>query len=352
MEGNFAKLSEHQDHKQVLIKFLQYRVPKAQRAQILDIIERCIKKKLSSAAALDELSAIESSGETVVARGSTNMTPSGDYEANRISARIRDLEPMQHILTGAKIKSYLDIGCGNGAITRGLGKHFGLGADQIFGADIATWAGHNHQNETLGGFTFKTISTGDAASPKYDIDLPAGSCSLISIIMVLHHIHPDQLPLVFAELRRLIAPHGLVLIREHDSPNEMIDALINIEHGVFEVVLEKLTTGQQFATNYFGQYRTKRDWRRLFEYYGFAHLLTGAHHGPTRGYYSIFQSRNLETAPIDAKDTSGLMKELLSIGTTSKVAASVKNDDEIKKLIVGGRRELITLEDALLDVHP
>lgn len=351
MEGDFAKLGEHQEHKQTLIKFLQYRIPKATRVQIIDIIDRCIKKKLSSSGALDELGAIESAGETaVVQRGTTSQ--SDDYEMNRVAARIRDLTPMNHILTGSVTNNYLDIGCGNGAITRGLGKHFGLSEDRIHGADIASWAGHDHQNEALPGFTFKTISVGTSAAPKYEIDLPNGSCSLISMLMVLHHIHSDQMSMMFAELRRLVSPGGLILIREHDSPNPMIDALINIEHGVFEVALEKLTTGPKFTANYFGQYRTKREWRRMFEYYGFVHLMTTEHHGQTRGYYSLFQSRDLAVAPIDAKDTPGLIRELLSVGIGPAVMSAVKNDAEIKKLVIGGRRELITLEEALLDVHP
>jgi ubiquinone/menaquinone biosynthesis C-methylase UbiE len=348
MEGDFAKLGEHQMHKQVLIKFLQYRISKAQRTQIVDIIERCVKKKLSSAAALDELSDIESSGDVVMTRGSI-ATDTTDYETNRVAARIRDLNDLPRDLTNTKLTTYLDIGCGNGVITRGLGKHLGLDESHIFGADIANWAGHTHEKEVLPGFIFKTI---DIGADTYHIDMPNASVSLISMLMVLHHIHSDTLPHVFAELRRLIAPAGFILVREHDSPNEMVDALINIEHGVFEVALEKLTTGPKFVTNYFGSYRTRREWRRLFEQYGFVHLGDTKHHGPTRGYYSLFQSRDLPVAPIDAKDTPGLLKELLNNGSAPAVIASLRNDADIKKMIVGGRRELFALEDALLDVHP
>lgn len=356
MNDDFAKLASHEAHKNILAGFLAYRVPKASKAQIFDILDRCAKKKLTAAVALDELkdinarsidvadnkkeSRLKSSG---TAGDGAKRSETGAYSENRINARIRDLEPFEQQLRVAKITKYLDIGCGNGMITIGIGSHLGLSPENICGADIATWAGHDHKQESLPGFTFKTIAIDTGDKPTYSIDLPAGSIQFISLLMVLHHIKDELLPAVFGEIARLLGPSGLVLIREHDSPNEMTDSLINIEHGIFEVVLEGLTSGEAFGKDYYGKYRTKREWRALFAQYGFAHLGTTKHSGATRGYYSLFQHGGFSVPPIDAKQTPELIKDLQSLGASSSVIKAVRNNNEIKKLIIGGRRELASV---------
>jgi SAM-dependent methyltransferase len=352
MNDDFAKLASHKIHENILAGFLAYRVPKASKAQIFDILDRCAKKKLTTAVALDELGDINARSIDIKKpdRGDSS------YSENRINARIRDIEPFEQQLRAAKITQYLDIGCGNGSITAAIGAHLKLTPENIFGADIATWAGHDHKQESLPGFTFKTVDTTlravstsskdtslHIASSGYSIDLPSGSIQFISLLMVLHHIKDELLPAVFGEIARLLSPSGLVLLREHDSPNEMVDSLINIEHGVFEVVLEGLTSGDSFGKNYYGKYRTKREWRVLFALYGFSHVGTTKHYGYTRGYYSLFQHNGSLVAPIDAKQTPELIKELQKIGASSSVVKAVRNNDEIKKLIIGGQRELASV---------
>ena len=351
MNDDFAKLASHKAHENILAGFLAYRVPKASKAQIFDILDRCAKKKLTAAIALDELGDINARSMDADTTRRAVSTPSSDnkesrsksaseYSENRINARIRDLEPFEQQLRAAKITKYLDVGCGNGTITIGIGSHLKLSPENILGADIATWAGHDHKQESLPGFVFKPITS---SSDAYSIDLPSGSIQFISMLMVLHHIKDELLPAVFGEIARLLGSSGIVLIREHDSPNEMVDSIINIEHGVFEVVLEGLTSGEEFGKNYYGKYRTKREWRALFAQYGFAHLGTTKHSGATRGYYSLFQHSGFSVPPIDAKQTPELIKDLQSLGAAPSVIKAVRNNNEIKKLIIGGRRELVSV---------
>jgi ubiquinone/menaquinone biosynthesis C-methylase UbiE len=343
MNNDFAKLAAHETHVKILARYIQYRVPKATKEQIDDILDRCLKKKLTSAVALNELCDINARGSMVVARNPTISKEKSDhtYEENRVAARICDLEPFEQQLKDAKITSYLDIGCGNGTITAALGSHFGLKPDKIYGADIPNWAGHEHKQESAPGFTFKTI---DIASDTYSIPMESGSCQLVSLLMVLHHVKDDILPLMFREVSRILAPGGLVLVREHDSPNEMVDSLINIEHGIFEVVLEELTDGESFGKNYYGKYRTKREWRSMFANFGFTHLATTKHSGATRGYYSLFKRSNSAIPPIDSKETPELIKDVQAIGASPAMIKAARNNEDLKKLIVGGRRELAKLE--------
>jgi len=348
MDGDFAKLATNDVHKKILAAFIAYRIPKASHSIINDILGRCGRKKLTSAGALNELRDIH--------MNSASPTPgfrdahSGSYEENRISARVRDLGPFEHVLEDAKIAKYLDIGCGSGSITAGIGNHLNLSADNIFGADIPNWAGHDHKQESVPGFTFKTIAMESGNAPKYSIDMLSGSCQLISLLMVLHHVRDEVLSLMFREILRILSPNGLVLIREHDSPNEMTDSLINIEHGLFEVAIENLTTGDEFSKSYYGKYRTKREWRSLFSNFGFSHIETTHHSGATRGYYSLFRRGDCAIPPIDTKETPELVKDAQIIGASASIISTARNDADLKKLIIGGHRAISEL-DAQLSLH-
>lgn len=338
MDGDFAKLAAHESHSKNLAGFLQYRIPKASKPQIFDILDRCAKKKLTSADALNELADINTRSMIIIPRESKSHDAA--YTENRVNARTRDLGPFETRLRAAKITNYLDIGCGDGSITVGMASHLSISPETTYGADIPNWAGHNHKQESVSGFTFKPINVTTGESPTYSIPMDDKSCGLISMLMVLHHIKDELIPLVFREISRILTVDGLVLIREHDSPNDMIDSLINIEHGLFEVAIESLTTGEEFGRTYFGKYRTKREWISLFETFGFMHLGTTNHSGATRGYYSLFQFRGDAAPPIDLKETPELVTIARNMGVSVEAVKQARTNADLKKMIIGGRRNM------------
>ncbi|CAF1564454.1 unnamed protein product, partial [Adineta steineri] len=73
------------------------------------------------------------------------------------------------------IKSYFDLGCGNGLITAQIGKYFNLSKENIFGGDV-----FNSNNPQI---TFVSIDENQST-----IDLGDQSVHLITCLVTLHHI--------------------------------------------------------------------------------------------------------------------------------------------------------------------
>jgi SAM-dependent methyltransferase len=315
MEGDFEKLIEHPKFRPMLIEYLGYRLRGVVDQPAIDaIIAGLAAKRLTTAAALTDLMKKAKVG-----------APADEIRGR---ARIRDIEPMLAALP-ALPKTYLDLGCGNGAITAAIGARLGLAAPAIIGTDIANWAGHEHAAESVPGFTFRAIRE------PYAIDAPDGSIDFATVFMTLHHIADDMLPTALSELRRVLSPAGILILREHDSPNRLIDALINIEHALFEVVIERLSSPDAFAKHYFGHYRTRRDWQATFAAFGFEPIgepvisLRG-----TRPFYAMY--RRATDAPATSASTPELIATATTLGATNATAAHT--NAELQKMIANGRR--------------
>jgi SAM-dependent methyltransferase len=256
---------------------------------------------------------------------------SAEIDKARIGARIRDLQAFSGFISSVRIRRYLDFGCGNGVITAGIGALLGLEKDGIIGTDVSQWAGHSHAAETSRDITF--IPLGDSQK----LDLADASIDLITIFMVLHHVPTDDLSVTMAEIARVLSPDGLVIIREHDSPNEYVDRLINIEHALFETIIEGLVPIPDFQRNYRATYKPRRDWTELFAAYGFVTVGTPViKSAPTRPFYQAFR-RQTGATTIDMKTTTDLMADVRRLGIP--VAKSTKtSDDQLKRAILAGRR--------------
>lgn len=100
-------------------------------------------------------------------------------------------------------KSVLDIGAGRGIIVQAMGEHYGLDRSAIFGIDL----------QEIGNPNITVLKYGENGQ----IPLPDGSVDVIILMSVLHHIPPDSRKLVMAEITRVLAPDGRVVIREHDG---------------------------------------------------------------------------------------------------------------------------------------
>jgi hypothetical protein len=152
---------------------------------------------------------------------------------------------------------------------------------------------------------------------------------------VLHHMTDDIIIAIMEELRRITTDDAIVILREHDSPNHMMDSLINIEHGLFEVSIEKLTTGAEFQKNYYGKYKHKRDWIMNFNLNGFDAIGDSVSNTVgTRPFYQAFR-KNTKRQVIVSKTIPELRTTArrLGIKLNSKHGA-----DGIKRAIISGRR--------------
>jgi ubiquinone/menaquinone biosynthesis C-methylase UbiE len=148
------------------------------------------------------------------------------------------------------IKTYTDIGCGSGEITRALqGK---LKNPVTHGLDL-------EPNTRATGFTYHPIT----ASESYPIE--SESQDLVTVLMVLHHA---QNPLhVIKEAYRLLKPGGTLAIREHDLEpnNHAIQLALDFIHTLYHKVFPK----KQEAIHDYGVFKRQQQWNTLVQEQGF-----------------------------------------------------------------------------------
>lgn len=270
MDGDFALLIKHEAYAKKLESYLVYRLKNICNAKQISAV-------LKSENPLAEFEKFKQSGKE------------DKFVSSRVDARVRDIAKFN--ISG--VNKYLDIGCGDGTITAGIGKHFNLDKDSIVGCDIPQWAGHEHENEVSDEITFIPME-----SPE---KLPTDETfELITIFMALHHMTDKVIQSLIEECARVLSPNGVILVREHDCPNAMISALINIEHAMFEVVIEGTTSADKFASSYYGKYRTRRQWNGIFAdlgFYTFGEPIANLRNN-TRPFYQLYRLNNKKIADV------------------------------------------------------
>ncbi|HEX5128584.1 MAG TPA: methyltransferase domain-containing protein [Usitatibacter sp.] len=133
------------------------------------------------------------------------------YDAARAMSREtqrRSLEPLRPLLPDP-IRLVVDLGCGTGRFTAALADEFGA---PVCGIDPAeTMLAKARVNVSHPRVTF---TRAEAAA----IPLPAGAADLVFVSMAYHHF--EDKPAAAREIRRVLAPGGLVALR-----NTTVDAL-------------------------------------------------------------------------------------------------------------------------------
>lgn len=152
---------------------------------------------------------------------------------------------------GAVPSDILDIGCGNGIITGGLARHFGLPAARVTGVDVYP---PNYLLETM---TFRQIEP-DSVTPVVGIQ----AYDLAVLSMVLHHSEAPEM--LLAEAYAALRPGGYLLIKEHDAPRSLHDFL-DVIHIFHEQIFPARTLHYANARNY----RTLDEWKRASRIAGF-----------------------------------------------------------------------------------
>jgi ubiquinone/menaquinone biosynthesis C-methylase UbiE len=131
------------------------------------------------------------------------------HKYQRIDRRVEQCEALlkQSIVNTSPIampQNLLDIGCGDGLITEGLGKKLGLSSNKTIGAEI---------------LPIKQPPPGITPVLTNGVNLPLGNntLDLVLTLSVLHHAE-DFKPLL-KEVLRVLKPGGTFLVREFHAPD-------------------------------------------------------------------------------------------------------------------------------------
>lgn len=175
------------------------------------------------------------------------IKPVADKGYNRIQNIKKHID-----LSELVVEQYLDIGCFDGEITKAIGNHFKLPSHKIFGLDIKEYP-CNMDN----GFIFNTY---DKKNLPYDDN----SFDLISILMVLHHVQPEDLDPLLNDISRVMKSGGVLIVREHDiNPLLRLSThLIDVLHSFHDIVLNP-SLDQRWTDNFekeINNYNTEEYW--------------------------------------------------------------------------------------------
>ena len=81
--------------------------------------------------------------------------------------------------------------------------------------------------------------------------------------MSLHHIPGVEETL--QEVRRVLAPGGLLVVREHDLSYAALAVLLDVMHGLYARVWSEPAEQPHFCADYYARYRGRGEWTRMME---------------------------------------------------------------------------------------
>lgn len=178
-----------------------------------------------------------------------------------------------------KYLKYLDMGCGNGLITAEFAKL--IGAEETHCVEV-------------GNYTHPDIKYHKITPASDKLSYADDYFDLITCVMSLHHM--EKLPEMLAEINRVLAPGGTLLIKEHDCWNSIDAMLIDIEHAIFMYCLDK----NKSFNGYILHYKNRDDWRDMLnslDYQCGDYFYTSPRQeiSATRAFWQIYQKAGSKT---------------------------------------------------------
>jgi SAM-dependent methyltransferase len=184
-------------------------------------------------------------------------------------------ELMSYLPSNFKPRNFLDVGCGEGSITAEFGRELGLQPINIHGYDVQNVP--NNKN-----FTFRLFDP-DNNTPTnlYRDIIETGGFDIIAAQMCLHHIEPEHINDVLADIRKLLAPGGLFILKEHDCDSRDMHKLLDVLHNIYAIVWSKTTEQEDFSSKYEAYYQSKQYWEKVILKSGFKLVNAGLYKKPT-----------------------------------------------------------------------
>jgi len=181
----------------------------------------------------------------------------------------------------------LDVGCAEGSITSALGAALNLREENIHGCDV-------RDVPPIGAkFSFKTIEA-DGSLPYQD-----RSFDFVTLLMVLHHVSDAEF--LLKEIKRVLKPNGILLLREHDCDSELLAKVIDVMHGLYTRVWSDPAEMGTFCGFYMAGYRPKSVWRKMLMQAGFSAFDSSPDRSDkpmlysSNNYFGVYYSSNNNT---------------------------------------------------------
>jgi ubiquinone/menaquinone biosynthesis C-methylase UbiE len=169
---------------------------------------------------------------------------------------------------------FVDIGCGDGSITKELAKLFKFG--ESICVDVENWFNtYKNKNKNIG----LIITNGNR------INIESNSVDVILCNHVLHHMmHLDDM---LREVVRILKKDGVLIVKEHNCTTRDLSYLIDIYHALFELVYKKVQN-PKFIPEYYAEYFSEREMTKKLEALGLRRIKFFYKKNAIGNYYSVF----------------------------------------------------------------
>ena len=203
-------------------------------------LEDALRIDLNQGSGAEAESAVEGAkGEHKTDVGEEEENPDG--RANYMVDMTVECVP-EGLMRAGHIRSMLDYGCAEGAITAQLCRKLQIPPERAFGADVRCL----HPN----GFNFVLLPS-EGARPSHEPLLPAikdGSIDLVTAAMVFHHVTHARTAL--EEIRRVVSPQGAFVMREHHCTSPEMAVFLDIIHGLYGLAWKDPVEDPRFIDEY------------------------------------------------------------------------------------------------------
>ena len=170
------------------------------------------------------------------------------FSAPRAQLRANDiLKIFKIIKTDIKFQSYLDIGCGSGAITNTVAKT--LNIKEYHGLDIL----RPFDKDQINYLGDHLIYYDGKNFPKIKVDF-------VTCFQVLHHV--PNLSSMIDFINETDCKY--LIIREHDVKTEEEKKKLDFEHFIYGKVFQE-NVYEDFDKTYYSNYKSVREWIHLFK---------------------------------------------------------------------------------------
>lgn len=151
----------------------------------------------------------------------------------------------------------LDVGCAEGSITVMVGRYLQLSPENIHGCDI-----ESRNDKYKDQFQFKHLNNNEPYVLPYDDQ----TFDVVLALMSLHHI-PNRVGML-SEIKRILKPGGLLIIREHNCISKGLEIVLDVVHGFYSMVWSEPKEMNDF-NDYYAKYTSSDYLTKLIEKHGY-----------------------------------------------------------------------------------
>ncbi len=162
----------------------------------------------------------------------------------------------------------VDIGGGEGDVIKNIGENLDISSKNLYCVEQNNqWTEYYKFNNKINYIFWNN----------HYIDIVDKSIDIVILMVSLHHMNDEVLHNTMKNIKRILKPKGIVIIKEHDMYNDDIKYTIDWEHHLYHIIRSeneelKKNKLKKYLNKFVNNYKSKKDYDQLFLSYGLKEL--------------------------------------------------------------------------------